>query len=350
MFRCFTLGLSACVLTTFLAQPSLVAQGQAVDDFASLFREYRVGDADRAVETFKSWNARRVEREARLPAGQDDAWSMAAMALLHHEAAVTEGSIAWKIHSDRYRSIAADLLAQAPTDHRELREFCRDLLLVYGPLDEWPWLYRQFPGDPILTLAHGQWLEFWMPRIESTRPTEYGFQIGPVVEITSHGKFGREAPEAIATLRKVLEQAPHMVEARVRLGRVMWQLDRRDEAVRELRQAMSEAAGREPTWLYLAGLFLGQVHEELKQIDDAEQAYRSGLAAHPTGQVIPLRLGRMLVAIGREAEGWAIVSNAIAEPALSVDPWTTYFNRRGGGLHARPRLKALRARLPRPAK
>ena len=186
MFRCIAFGLSL-----------LAVQSQAPEDFASLFREYRLGDADRAVDAFKSWDARRVGREARLPAGQDDAWSTAALALLHHEAAVAEGSRAWQIHGDRYRSISADLLAQAPADHRELREFRRDLLLVYGPVDEWPWLYRQFPGDPIVTLAHG-----------------------PAIEITSHGRFGREAPEAIATLRKVVEQAPEMVEARVRLGRV----------------------------------------------------------------------------------------------------------------------------------
>lgn len=227
MFRCIALGLSACVLPAFLARPPLLAQSPGREDFASLFREYRLGDADRAVDMFKNWDARRVGREARLPSGQDDAWSMAALALLHHEAAVAEGSRAWQIHSDRYRSISADLLAQAPADHRELREFCRDLLLVYGPVDEWP-----------------------------------------------------------------------------------WQLDRREEAVRELRQAMAEAAGREPAWVYLAGLFLGQVHEEQKLTDEAEQAYRSGLAAHPTGQVIPMLLGRMLVANGRDAEGWACADGA----------------------------------------
>ena len=339
MFRCIALGVSL-----------LAVQSQAPEDFASLFREYRVGDADRAVDTFKSWDARRVAKEARLPAGQDDAWSMAALALFHFEAAVAEGTRAWQIHADRRRSIITDVLEHAPRDDRELREFCRDFLLIYGPVDEWPWLYRQFPGDPILTLAHGQWLEYWMPIIDSTRPTEYGFQIGPVVKITSHGQFGRQAPEAIATLRKVLEQAPEMVEARVRLGRVLWQLDQREESVRELRQAMSEAAGREPTFVYLAGLFLGQVYEEQKLVGEAEQAYRSGLAAYPTGQVIPMLLGRMLVANGRDAEGWVIVSKAIAEPALAVDPWTVYFNNRGGGLHARLRLKPLRARLPRPAR
>jgi tetratricopeptide (TPR) repeat protein len=340
--------MSACVLTAcFVPSSWMAARVQSGDDFATLFRAYRLGDAERAIETFKSWSARRVGREARLASGQDDGWSKAALALLHREAAVA-GSTAWATHKERYDSLMADLLDRTPLDASELRAFCRDFLLEGPRGDNWPWLYRRFPGDPIVTLRHGKWLEYWMPRIDSTRPTEYGFMIGPVIETTSHGKFGREAPEAVATFRKALEQAPQVVEARVRLGRVLWQLDRRDEAVRELRQAMFEAAGREPMFVYLAGLFLGQVYEEQKLTDEAEQAYRSGLAAHPTGQVIPMLLGRMLVATGRDAEGWAIVSKAIAEPALSVDPWTAYFvdDKRGPEIGAL--LKALRMRLPRP--
>lgn len=349
MFRRTVLGF-ACVLTTFLAQPSLVARVQVWDDFASLFSEYRVGDADRAVERFKSWDARRIGREARLPSGPDEVWSMAALALFHYEAASAEGSSAGRTHRERYRSIIADVVERAQLDARDLRAFCRDFLLAFGPADEWPWLYRTFLGDPIVTLAHGKWLEYWMPRIESTRGNEYGFMIGPIMEITSHGKFGREAPEAIATLRKTLEQAPEMVEARVRLGRVLWQLDRRDEAARELRQAMQEAAGREPTMVYLAALFLGQVHEEQNLIEEAEQAYRGGLAAHPSGQVVPILLGRLLVAVGRGAEGWTTISKAMAAPSSSVDPWTVYFTDREAGPELRARLKLLRARLPRPAR
>ena len=347
MFRCIALGVSACVLPAVLVRPPQLPT-QDRDDFASLFREYRLGDGDHAVETFKKWDARRVEREARLPSGQDDAWSMAALALFHQEAAFD--SRAWRSHNERALAIMDRLVERSPPDARELRVFCRDLHLVSPPADDWPWLYRIFPGDPIVRLAHGKWLEYWMPRIESTRGNEYGFMIGPAIEVTSHGKFGREAPEAIATLRKVLEEAPQLVEARVRLGRVLWQLDRRDEAVRELRQAMDEAQGREPTMVYLAGLFLGQVYEEQKQIDEAERAYSSGLAARPTGQVIPILLGRLLVATGREAEGWATVSKAIAMPAISVDPWTVYFTDRKGGPELRARLKALRSRLPRPAR
>lgn len=348
MFRCTAPGVSACVLSAFLAlSVSVAARDQIGDDFASLFREYRAGDADRAIEVFKTWNARRVGREARLPAGQEDAWSMAALALFHREA--TLRSAAWATHRERYLSLIEDLTDSVPAEARELRAFVRDFHLTDARGDGWPWLYRKFPGDPIVTLRHGQWLEYWMPRIDSTRPTEYGFMIGPVIEITSHGKFGREAPEAVATLRKVLEQSPDMVEARVRLGRVLWQLDRRDEAVRELRQAMSEAVGRAPTFVYLAGLFLGQVHEEQRLTEEAEQAYRSGQAAHPTGQVIPMLLGRLLVATGREAEGWAIVSKALAEPALSVDPWTVYFRDKERGPEFQARWRALRARLPRPA-
>ena len=274
---------------------------------------------------------------------------MAALALFHREVALA-GSSAWATHGERYDALIADVLERTPVNARELLVFCRDVLLEGTPGDDWPWLYRTFPDDPIVTLAHGKWLEYWMPRIDSTRPTEYGFMIGPVIAITSHGKFGREAPEAIATLRKALEQAPQMVEARVRLGRVLWQLDRRDEAAGELRQAMSEAAGREPTMAYLAGLFLGQVHEEQKLTDEAEQAYRSGLAGYPIGQVIPMLLGRLLVATGRDAQGWTTVSKAIAVPAESADPWTVYFTDSKGGTELRARLKALRSRLPRPVK
>lgn len=113
---------------------------------------------------------------------------------------------------------------------------------------------------------------------------------------------------------------------------------------------MSEAAGREPTMVYLAGLFLGQVYEEQKLTDEAEQAYRNGLAAHPIGQAIPMLLGRLLVATGRDAEGWTTVSKAIALPSESIDPWTMYFTDQKGGSELKARLKALRSQLPRPTR
>jgi tetratricopeptide (TPR) repeat protein len=329
--------LLAAALTT-----SAHLQGPA--DFAHVFHAYRTGDGDSAVAAFARWDSSRVTREARLPKGEDDRWAQASLALFHAEAAQT--SSAWRVHQERARTLMEQLLRDLPEGAVELRSFCRDWFLVAPPGDSWPWLIRTFTGDPIVTLAYGKWLEYWMPRVPGAGMQGYRFMVGEPIVTTSHGQFGQEAPEAVATLRRALEQDPKMVEARVRLGRVLWQLDRRDDAEEELQQAVVQARQLEARALaYLASVFLGQVYEEKRLLKDAEVAYRQALTVNPPGQVASLLLGRLLVATGREADGWSTIASTVNDLPSHVDPWTVYFTDQKRGPERAARLLSLRSRL-----
>ena len=150
----------------------VVLDPQASVGFRELWGQYRSGDADRAVAQFAKWDGSRVTREARLSSGEDDPWSVAALALLHAEA--TPDSRAWREHKERARSLIEQVLERASAEDNDLKTFCRDWFLAAPPSDLWPWLRRKFADDPAVLLAHGKWLEYWMPRVSSGGPKEYG--------------------------------------------------------------------------------------------------------------------------------------------------------------------------------
>lgn len=335
------------VVVSIMFGTSLV--GGFTADLAAQLLRYRSGESDDAVREVASWSANRLRDEIAAIPTDLDPLSRAALALLHAEANVhlgdhRAGAQLRRMHWDRAEAIVRDLWASTSEGHdRRIHDFVRDWSLVRVPGDEWPYLRRRFPDDPQVLLAYGRWLEYWMPRIESGNLQSYGFMVGPVVIGTSHGRFGQEAFEAIGTLRRVLELEPSLVEARVRVGRVLWQLDRWDEAERELRRAFSDATALPATgndeWAYLAGMFLGQLLEERRRLVDAHEAYAHALAAYPDGQVVSLRLTRLTLMTG------AGVPDS-RKPSLNtpgnVDPWTIYFTRQQGGPEVRLRWRALR--------
>ncbi len=317
---------------------------------AELVTEYRTGDAERAIALFRQWVERDVLRESEQLGSMGDARVRAALAVLHSETMFMTSSALGEVHFQRASVLVETLLQEAEASgDAALRVFCRDWYLN-SQVRTWPWLRRRFSDDPVVSLAYGTFLEYWSPRADGRGGGTYGFQIGEPAIGTSHGQFGPEVFQAVGELRATLELAPNMVEARVRLGRVLWQLDRWGEAERELQQAIREAeALPAPTMAYLAGLFLGQLHEERTRMEDARRAYERALAVYPNGQAVALALGRLLVATGRESAGWGIVTQTLRMPPIVPDPWTLYFSHHfnAAGPERALRYKALRAHLPR---
>ncbi len=324
--------------------------------FENLLHSYRTGDADAAVSAFATWSVGALN--SRLgPLSSDDVWESAAILLLHLEAGMARrpggrDPKTWAVHHDSAERLINDLYRRATeNDDVRLKAFCRDVRLVqlFGSFtgDVGSDLAAWFPDDPVVQLALGSRMEYAMRRIEGG-PNGYWFGDEQITYATSHGQFGPEADEAIERFRKALDLDPSAVEARVRLGHVIWLLDRRGEAERELRLAREEARsfGRE-AMAYLAGLFLGQLHEETGASDAAIEDYRGAILDDPGGQAARLAFGRLLVSRGESAEGWRLAADALIPSSQTglgrmPDPWATYDVEQHGGMLAAARLKALR--------
>ncbi|HKW03114.1 MAG TPA: tetratricopeptide repeat protein [Vicinamibacterales bacterium] len=338
--------------------------------FADLLHEYRRGDADRALQIFSTWTDKRVKAEAKLPSDEKDPWSRAALALFLSELSafpeappppgVTVVRMDYRVAAFE-RAIAlmgeACDAAKAVTD-RELLTLCRDYYLVGLPfswgfgVDIESQVRKRFSNDPLARLELGKRGEMWTEVIPDSDHDGYSVLFKyDVMGTSSHGAYSSFAAEAMKDFRRALELDPTLVEARVRLGHVLWFLDRREEAQRELLLAAQEAKRTQtPTLSYLANLFLGRLYEEMGQPDAAREAYEEAVHLYPTGQVARLALGRVLVATGREADGWDITARALDPQTWdhhAPDPWRVYYFRQNGAWLPDARYEALRPRVRR---
>ena len=375
------LGLPAAAIIVLSVGASAVRTQSATPvTFADLFHEYLRGDADRAVQILATWPARQIERDVKLPPGENDPWFKAALALLlsqvyvglpetplHRQDVSTvhmEKAITSTLHMEKAITLMGEAhgAARASSD-RQLLAFCRDWYIVglffnlgFGT-DFESETRRRFPDDPLAQLELGKRAEWWMEIVPdggtdgwvkgSGRPSD-------IVGTSSHGPYGEEAAKAERAFRRALALDPTVVEARVRLGRVLWFLDRREEAERELTEAQREATGANAAPMaYLAALFLGQLYEETGRLDAAREVYEKALSVYPTGQAARLALGRLLVATGREADGWTTTALALEPPAWDrhpPDPWTFYSQasiRGTSGWSPAARFNDLRSRVRR---
>ena len=84
--------------------------------------------------------------------------------------------------------------------------------------------------------------------------------------------------------RRAVREDPKFVEARVRHGRVLALLGRRQDAARELRLAAAGAAAEGPQLRYYAELFLGQAEESVDNLAAARDHYLQAAAHYPQAQ------------------------------------------------------------------
>jgi hypothetical protein len=343
-------------------------QSGALTTFADLFHEYRRGNVVLALQTMSMlMTDRDLERDVKLPPGEDDPWSKAALALMMSQAGGLPDvefrpSVVPMDKAIRLMGQVHDA-AKASGD-RELLTWCRDWYVasvsgLWADSTEGVAIEddvrRRLADDPLAQLALGKRSEYMM-RILEGEPDGYGIILpsanvrADTVGTSSHGPYGIEAAKAERAFRRAVTLDSTAIEARVHLGRVLWFLDRREDAERELMQAKSDAARLDaPVIGYLAGLFLGQLYEETNRLDDARAAFEGALRVYPSGQAARVALGRALVALGREADGWAMTSGALSAQAWEghpPDPWAV-FATRDENEWLNYRYEALRPRLHR---
>jgi tetratricopeptide (TPR) repeat protein len=141
-------------------------------------------------------------------------------------------------------------------------------------------------------------------------------------------------------LREALAVDPGRAEARLRLGRVLSQQERPNEA-EPLLEPLAKGLTDDPT-RYLALLFLGDLHERRGRPRKAIEAYQAALRVVPVAQAARVALAHALEAQGEP--GASVLLLAVARtPSSSVrgpDPWWSYpFGPRSFGLEPLARLR-----------
>ncbi len=350
-------------------RPSAASAVPTGQPLADLIARCRLGDTGGAAAEFAKWDARRVAVEATVPASADDA-TIATLAVLHTGAAILTGAFSGvkpQPTADPQHFAAAHRLVGILGDRTEanpsLRAFCsswyilaaslwcangqvavaeRTLRAGHGPLGD----------DPEFLLTAATIDEALMGPYESPAAAAIAHAPAKVsqnrgeMKRTSHGLLTMEYLAAERRLKKALALRPDLVEARLRLGRVYFLLDRRADARPEFERVLLDApGGTHPFAAAVAALFLGQLHEAADRFADARNAYERAISLQPADQAPYLALGHLLVASGRVDEGWAAVRRMLegpgGAPRTSPDSYNDY--RMGQAWQANQRMAELEA-------
>jgi tetratricopeptide (TPR) repeat protein len=139
-----------------------------------------------------------------------------------------------------------------------------------------------------------------------------------------------DVEDAESAYRKALTLQPDLVEARLRLGRILTLRGRIDDALETLGPIDAAA---DPASRYLGRLFEGEALERAGRAAEAEQRYLAAFAALPEAQSARLALAHLRHAHGARTEA----ANEVRGIALNqrvgetVDPWYWYLR----GLYCR---------------
>jgi tetratricopeptide (TPR) repeat protein len=244
------------------------------------------------------------------------------------------------------RTLRALLDHAAQANDERLRAYCRQWQIIALNVNGGQYLSESldlFPRDATVWLARGRHYEFAMgPETEgpigffwftpgASSVTADGMLLRDELTVrTAHGLFGTDtSKKAVDAYQDALALDPELTEARLRLGRVLYLLDRNPDALRELERAFDDARRRgEVGTAYLAALFAGQIHEFDGRPEQAVASYRKALAMCPRCPAAPSAVLILQLTSGRSAEGWQVMDDLFHQAddsgAVATDPWVTY--------------------------
>lgn len=163
---------------------------------------------------------------------------------------------------------------------------------------------------------------------------------------SAQGHFRR----AESLLRRALAADPGLIEARLRLGRVLGQQDRYEAALSELAQVVAAPPDRRLG--YYAHLFIGEATQALGRLDEAQAAYRTAIELYPHTQSARIGLGAALRAAGDRSAAITAILPTLSEPVgsrdASDDPWWNYYD--GDAANLTALMDRLRAPFRGPAR
>lgn len=168
-----------------------------------------------------------------------------------------------------------------------------------------------YEADAFFTPAPAPRTPGLLPSIFQQRATE-ALRLKDILD-TARGEYAA----AVAT-------EPGLLEARLRLGRVLWRLGQPEAARPHFEAVVSGSTNVDLR--YLAHLFLGQIHEDRSQWPEAEQQYRQALDLQPGSQRAAVALSHMRFVQGDtgSARDSLTASLESVRPGAGVDPWVSY--------------------------
>ncbi|MGE0452603.1 MAG: tetratricopeptide repeat protein [Vicinamibacteria bacterium] len=345
------LALTACPCWGQAGQTPALAQAlsRGTLDYLGLAQPYREGafaEAIRAIRRQRILDLNEAQKEiARHPqlisSRQIDEKDLEALVALHTETALVLARGRDAVGAEDQLQLAARLLEWITSHAARLSP-----LLGYRPsIDRVSWLRTA------IALA----VEVWIPELALDLMDE-GLKLAPddarmnlAVAIAEEALFlagsrrgskagvgdpfpGVRRPvspadhrrQAHARFRRVVELDRGLVEAQLRLARLLLEDGNRDEALAHLERARDTAAT--PRERYLATLLLGRAHEAGEAHAKARSAYAEALALYPRAQAPRLALARIAENAG-EPGVRAGLRPLLAEPwgrSAEEDPWWLY--------------------------
>ena len=193
---------------------------------------------------------------------------------------------------------------------------------------------RLFPKDPHLTLARGSDYEMlsdmragYLTTIDAEGGVRGQWKVNPDDQLD----------EAIRWFERALALEPTLLEARMRLGRVLYRRGDYDRAAQEIDAVRTAVPWKELQ--YLALLFRGMVDAARGNYERAEGFYAEARRILPRGQTAAIASAEAAYLRGRVTDAGATIQATLQQPNKE-DPWWAYIS--GEWWHFQSRLELLR--------
>ena len=276
---------------------------------------YRMGDVNPAIASINLLSSAELGA-ASATVGAAYEWPFRkAAAMLHTEVAIrrTGASPVIPLHL----RLAATLLATAPPEELGFVE------RWYGFAGQFLLAHSRSPDVPRRFIESGLQLSRVNPPLQLLA----GLVSERLAGLNESGPQNREVREQLEdaedAYRLALEQAPDLVEARLRLGRVLFLRGRPGEAREVLAKALESTT--DPRLLYLAHLFQGAVNQADERWAAARAEYEAAMALGPERQTPYIALSFVEQAAGNLARARDLATMVIDLPKPAVsDPWWDY--------------------------
>jgi tetratricopeptide (TPR) repeat protein len=342
------------LLSAWTAPLGQVVDREGATSLGELAAQYRGADREDAVSTVARWTQREVEAEtqgvleaaARAEEARQEDLAQSEATLLAAAALLSEAAVRALHHGNprrpRWELRAAERLVRATRSTDDSAAFARRFHLVAGlmlhnmadlasaheMLSEG---HRHAEDDPELLLALGAVTEtiaalrhYELPEVPRSAQV---LRDEPQFAIEGRSVVGGRLPnvnlsDAQALYERAVQRDPGLLEARLRLGRVLLLRGKPREALPELERVWQDSP--RPAQCYMARMFEGRARERLGDLRGAAVALAAATERMPQAQSALVALGRALDRLGEGTQAREAFDSAMQRERGRGDPWLDY--------------------------